>query len=839
VLGLSVALLLLRRRSSAKHAAKHSALASRIASNARDDFVKRFPHVVQKLHDERSDALAVLDATMAAVAFSRSAVDVGDVMGAGRFGTRYFATVRTSKGKSLVGVVAKECPASASVAEMQLFMTEAYLLNSLKHKNMLRVVCVVSNSLPMLVATEMMQNQDLKSFLRACRPTSNNRKETLDISCLLRIGSLVVEACEFLEERRVVHRALMACNVLVGVDHRDIRLSGLDSLRETAGDDYEYVKTSTAKDQLDIRWLALESFGNQRYTSKSDVWSFGVMLWEIMSYARAPFGAFKAIEIAAEVRGGKRLERSPDCPVDLFDCMSQCWLERPADRPTFAEIRGALNLLLLTDANELRAKVEAATTMLPIADLRWEIPMSGIEILGDECGGSGNAVSGLFGGSVTIGLKKARVSAHQPNGKAKSVLALVAASSNESRFLKAVFDVAQDLRHRHLVTLLGCSSVSNFTVLFARPELGPLAEAMLSPQPTATEQDRNKIAVHVALGVEYIHANSRIHGQLSSYTVYVDAHYDAKVLAFAVSPALGDSSEAARATAVTHVTPSTAGSGDNAVRWQPAEIVLGHSPTQASDVFSYGMVLWSLFDRSGSIPYAAYASASDLVAHVQTTQTLPTLTCQAQESALQEVFDACTQPQPRDRPSMAGVTTLLLDAVGGVDRWEVDRDALTVIQKLGSGQFGEVHKMATSALSDDGSLDFVAVKTLKGEQDDSGYATAETEFLDEIELMKRLRHPNLVMMLGICTKSRPYYMILEFLKGGSLDIWLPTNGPKLNGGRKMHVVHQVALGFVALGLAGIVHRDLVGGNFRWQTFPTDMAWWCVLLDQNDGLLLDH
>jgi serine/threonine protein kinase len=159
------------------------------------------------------------------------------------------------------------------------------------------------------------------------------------------------------------------------------------------------------------------------------------------------------------------------------------------------------------------------------------------------------------------------------------------------------------------------------------------------------------------------------------------------------------------------------------------------------------------------------------------------------------------------------------------------------IEKPGSGQFGDVQKMATSMFAEDGkSLDFVAVKMLqppKAASAASGYSGGHTvstgcaatiaansaadlkvrgEFLDKINVMKQFRHPNLVRLLGVL-------LILEFLVGGSLEDWLPVNGPKLlkpTAAKLVHLLHQASLGMLALSRALneplIVHRDLAARN---------------------------
>jgi hypothetical protein len=192
---------------------------------------------------------------------------------------------------------------------------------------------------------------------------------------------------------------------------------------------------------------------------------------------------------------------------------------------------------------------------------------------------------------------------------------------------------------------------------------------------------------------------------------------------------------------------------------------------------------------------------------------------------------------------------------------EVDRTKLVYLEKLGSGQFGDVWLMATRMFSERGQPCFVAVKTLKQTTDgadelgggashtdghgapaaqqqshrqvgeerkrEAPLAAAlrtanEREFLNEVELMKRLRHPRLVTLLGVCTQERPYMMILEYLPGGSLDQWLPENGAAAHPTGLVRILHQVAEAFVALGAAAIVHRDLAARN--------------VLIDERFGII---
>ena len=186
-------------------------------------------------------------------------------------------------------------------------------------------------------------------------------------------------------------------------------------------------------------------------------------------------------------------------------------------------------------------------------------------------------------------------------------------------------------------------------------------------------------------------------------------------------------------------------------------------------------------------------------------ETVSRVAMDSSSALLSSVFTACVQHNPHERPSIFKIATRFLDA-GADDRWEQDRSQLKFVEQLGSGQFGDVQKMATRLFSTDQSLEFVAVKTLKASAGTS--AAVLTDFEKEINMMKQIRHPNLVRLLGVCTKAEPHYMILEFSVGGALNEWLPLNGPSLlqpstatkevyllhPATRLMQLLHQVALG---------------------------------------------
>jgi hypothetical protein len=252
--------------------------------------------------------------------------------------------------------------------QAEVMLVEARLLCTLQHRNIATVTAVVLSPLrfaanaaangtpstaaashPALYASVSphMQNGDLRTFLKACRPMAATQRQVVGKPELLAIAAAVLAAMAYLEEKKVVHRALMAEHVLVGADHRDIRLAGFGSVRAVfASDEYvSHVRPFAATgpmgtvgkaqwatalspggtrkegapnrpsdrigraNRLPIAWLAPECYEAGVFTTKSDVWAAAVLVWEITSHGRWPFGALSAAEVGAEVAAARHLER--------------------------------------------------------------------------------------------------------------------------------------------------------------------------------------------------------------------------------------------------------------------------------------------------------------------------------------------------------------------------------------------------------------------------------------------------------------------------------------------------------------------------------------------------
>ncbi|XP_044263807.1 tyrosine-protein kinase receptor torso-like [Tribolium madens] len=159
---------------------------------------------------------------------------------------------------------------------------------------------------------------------------------------LLSIARQVALGMEHLAKTRVVHRDLAARNVLVCENHT-VKVSDFGLSRDVYQDNV-YCKNGGGK--LPVRWMALESLTHQRYTTYSDVWSFGILLWEIVTLGGTPYVGVHSSELLDFLKSGNRLARPSNCSPDLYAVMLSCWRESPKNRPTFTELCRSLEGLL-------------------------------------------------------------------------------------------------------------------------------------------------------------------------------------------------------------------------------------------------------------------------------------------------------------------------------------------------------------------------------------------------------------------------------------------------------------------------------------------------------------
>ena len=307
-------------------------------------FASRFAEAVKDMSQA--------DAHFASLELPRSSLLLERVIGEGHFGQVWAG--RVLGGSSEWGgaaVAIKSIKAEHGDAEQQQFLLEARLMAALHHPQLLRVAGVVTESRPFLLVTPLLQHGDLRGFLHGvtAQPPSPAR-HFLSQQLLLAICRDVAAAMAYLAARKILHRDLAARNVLVGAASAqlvEVVLADFGLARQLNADDdaYAYIKKSNAA--VPVKWMAPEAVLQQKYTVASDVWSFGVLCWEVFSLGRSPYPHMSASEVMGFVtRRGQRLACPALASQELYtSVMLPAWELSPAARPTFDDLGAALTSL--------------------------------------------------------------------------------------------------------------------------------------------------------------------------------------------------------------------------------------------------------------------------------------------------------------------------------------------------------------------------------------------------------------------------------------------------------------------------------------------------------------
>uniref|UniRef100_A0A2M4A502 Tyrosine-protein kinase receptor n=1 Tax=Anopheles triannulatus TaxID=58253 RepID=A0A2M4A502_9DIPT len=266
------------------------------------------------------------------------------LLGSGAFGEVYEGIVKGVDGEAETLVAIKTLKKGAKEHEKQELLQEAQLMSNFKHKHITRLVGVCLEADTLLIIMELMQGGDLLSYLRRSRPLPGQAAR-LTMLDLISMCQDVASGCRYLEEMHFVHRDLACRNCLVSsTDPRDrvVKIGDFGLARDIYKNDY-YRKEGEGL--LPVRWMSPESLVDGVFTSQSDIWAFGVLLWEIMTLGEQPYQAKNNVEVLNHVREGGHLDRPKVCPNEMFELMKYCWSFSPDERPTFRYCLEVLEVL--------------------------------------------------------------------------------------------------------------------------------------------------------------------------------------------------------------------------------------------------------------------------------------------------------------------------------------------------------------------------------------------------------------------------------------------------------------------------------------------------------------
>ncbi|XP_062301259.1 tyrosine-protein kinase Tec isoform X2 [Scomber scombrus] len=248
-------------------------------------------------------------------------------------GSGQFGLVRLGKWRAQHKVAIKAIKEGAMYEED--FIEEAKVMMRLSHPKLVQLYGVCSQQRPIYIVTEFMEHGCLLNFLR-------QRRGSFSLGSLLSICLDVSEGMEHLESNGFIHRDLAARNCLVN-DALVVKVSDFGMARYVLDDQY----TSSSGAKFPVKWSPPEVFNFCKYSSKSDVWSFGVLMWEVFTEGRMPFEQSPNHEVVTLVTKGHRLYRPKMATPANYEIMQCCWHERPEERPSFSQL-----CMMISDALE-------------------------------------------------------------------------------------------------------------------------------------------------------------------------------------------------------------------------------------------------------------------------------------------------------------------------------------------------------------------------------------------------------------------------------------------------------------------------------------------------------
>ncbi|XP_034234117.1 tyrosine kinase receptor Cad96Ca [Thrips palmi] len=286
--------------------------------------------------------------------FPRHRLQVFDILGEGCFGQvwRCEATdIDGKEGKSTVAV--KTLKENAAEKERTDLLQELAVMKTLEpHPNVVRLLGCCTESDPLFVIMEFVARGKLQSFLRSSRAERDygnlhGPSRTLTSRDLTSFLYQVAKGMEFLSSKGIIHRDLAARNVLVAED-RTCKVADFGFARDLM-DNNVYERKSEGR--LPIRWMAPESLYDNVFSVKSDVWSYGVLMWEVVTLGSTPYPGMGAADVMRKVRDGYRLDKPEHCRRELYNIMYYCWDGNANERPYFNELVTLTEQLLLTETD--------------------------------------------------------------------------------------------------------------------------------------------------------------------------------------------------------------------------------------------------------------------------------------------------------------------------------------------------------------------------------------------------------------------------------------------------------------------------------------------------------
>lgn len=309
--------------------------------------------------------------------FSRDKLTLGKPLGEGCFGQVVMAEalgIDKDKPKEAVTVAVKMLKDDATEKDLSDLVSEMEMMKMIgRHKNIINLLGACTQDGPLYVIVEYASKGNLREYLRARRPPGMEYSydiarvsdEPLTFKDLVSCTYQVARGMEYLASQKCIHRDLAARNVLV-TESNFMKIADFGLARDVHNIDY-YKKTTNGR--LPVKWMAPEALFDRVYTHQSDVWSFGVLMWEIFTLGGSPYPGIPVEELFKLLKEGHRMDKPANCTNELYMMMKDCWHAISSHRPTFKQLVEDLDRILTLATNEeyldLCAPVEQYSPSFP------------------------------------------------------------------------------------------------------------------------------------------------------------------------------------------------------------------------------------------------------------------------------------------------------------------------------------------------------------------------------------------------------------------------------------------------------------------------------------------
>ncbi|XP_069474158.1 tyrosine-protein kinase RYK isoform X2 [Ambystoma mexicanum] len=298
--------------------------------------VTSYPTLRIEKNDLKSVTLMEAKVKVKDIAISRERVTLQDVLQEGTFGRIFHGVLVDEKDPSKEKrVFVKTVKDQASEAQVTMMLTESCKLRGLHHRNLLPIshVCIEEAEKPMVLLPYLNWG-NLKLFLRQCKLVEANNPQAISQQDLVHMAIQIACGMSYLARREVIHKDLAARNCVID-ETLQVKITDNALSRDLFPMDYHCLGDN---ENRPVRWMALESLVNNEFSSASDVWAFGVTLWELMTLGQTPYVDIDPFEMAAYLKDGYRIAQPINCPDELFAVMACCWALDAEERPKFQQL---------------------------------------------------------------------------------------------------------------------------------------------------------------------------------------------------------------------------------------------------------------------------------------------------------------------------------------------------------------------------------------------------------------------------------------------------------------------------------------------------------------------